>query len=86
MGFLVLERKFELGGGLCTEQVTLPGFLHDTHAIYHSMVDYAPVFKDFDLMGKYKVSFLLPELVMALPLSDGRWVGIFSDVDRTCEL
>jgi alkyl hydroperoxide reductase subunit AhpF len=27
---LVLEKNFEAGGGLATEQVTLPGFLHNT--------------------------------------------------------
>ena len=37
---LLLERRFEIGGGLATETVTIPSFLHDTHAIYHMMVDY----------------------------------------------
>ena len=31
---LVLDRRYEMGGGLATEQVTVPGLLHDTHAIY----------------------------------------------------
>ena len=29
---LVLERRLECGGGLATEEVTIPGFLHNTHA------------------------------------------------------
>ncbi|MFC1823096.1 phytoene desaturase family protein [Thermodesulfobacteriota bacterium] len=82
---LVLERRFELGGGLCTEQVTLPGFLHNTHAVYHSMVDYAPIFHDLQLEDQYKVRFIHPELVMAMPFSDGRFLGIYSDLDKTCE-
>lgn len=31
---LLLERRHEVGGGLLTEEVTLPGFLHNTHAVY----------------------------------------------------
>ena len=46
---LVLEKRFELGGGLSTERVTIPGFLHDVHAIYHMMVDYAPPLQDLRL-------------------------------------
>ena len=43
---LLLEKRFEVGGGLCTEQVTIPDFYHNTHAIYMMMVDYAPVYSD----------------------------------------
>ena len=82
---LLLERRFELGGGLCTEQVTLPGFLHDTHCVYHSMVDYAPIFDDLELEKRYKVKFIHPPLVMAMPLADGRGLGLYSDLDKTCE-
>jgi len=82
---LLLERRFELGGGLCTEQVTLPGFLHNTHCIYHSMVDYAPIFDDLELEERYKVKFIHPPLVMAMPLSNGRSLGLYSDLDRTCQ-
>ncbi|NIW38301.1 MAG: FAD-dependent oxidoreductase, partial [Gemmatimonadetes bacterium] len=39
---LLLEKRFEAGGGLATEQVTLPEYYHNTHAIYKMMVDYAP--------------------------------------------
>ena len=46
---LLLEKRFEAGGGLATEQVTLPDYYHNTHAIYKMMVDYAPVYEDFAL-------------------------------------
>jgi phytoene dehydrogenase-like protein len=82
---LLLEKRFELGGGLCSEQVTLPGFIHNTHAVYHSMVDCAPIFDDLELEKRYKVRFIHPPLVMAMPLSDGRSLGIYSDLDKTCE-
>lgn len=39
---LLLEKRNEVGGGLAGEEVTLPGFLHNTHAIYMMMTEYAP--------------------------------------------
>ena len=46
---LILEKRIEDGGGLATEQVTLTDYYHNTHAIFHMMVDYAPVLQDFSL-------------------------------------
>ena len=82
---LVLERRYECGGGLWTEESTLPGFLHSTHAVYMMMVDFAPVYPDFRLEEDYKVHHLYPDLQFAMPLSDGRCVCIYKDIDRTCK-
>jgi len=82
---LVLERRYECGGGLWTEESTLPGFLHSTHAVYMMMVDFAPVYPDFRLEEDYKVQHLYPDLQFAMPLSDGRCVCIYKDIDRTCK-
>ncbi len=81
---LLLERRYEMGGGLCTEKVTLPGFIHNTHAVYHMMVDYAPVFKDLRLED-YGLRFVRPSPVMAMPLSDGSSICLYTDIDKTCE-
>ena len=80
----MLEKRFEAGGGLCTEQLTLPDFFHNPHAIYHMMVDYAPVYKDFDIEGQYGVRHIRPELQWSMPLSDGRSICIYTDVEKTC--
>jgi phytoene dehydrogenase-like protein len=82
---LLLERRMEIGGGLATEQVTLPGYLHNTHAVYHAMVDYAPVFPDLELPEKYGLRFVRPEPVMAMPLKDGRSLCIYHDLEKTCQ-
>jgi phytoene dehydrogenase-like protein len=84
---LLLEKRFEAGGGLATEQVTLPGFLHNTHAVYMPMVDYAPPLKDFDeyLTKDYDLEFVFPQLVMAMPFADGSSLCLYQDVDKTCE-
>lgn len=84
---LLLEKRFEAGGGLATEQVTLPGFLHNTHAVYMPMVDYAPPLKDFEdyLSKDYDLEFVFPPLVMAMPFADGSSLCLYQDVDKTCE-
>lgn len=83
---LVLERNFEAGGGLATEQVTLPGFLHNTHAVYMPMVDYAPPLKDFEeyLTRDYDLEFKFPDPVMSMPFADGSSLCLYQDVEKTC--
>ncbi len=81
---LVLERHLEVGGGLATEEVTLGGFYHNTHAIYHMMVDYAPVYQDLEL-DKYRCNYVFPELQVAMPFTDGKCLCLYSDVERSCD-
>jgi phytoene dehydrogenase-like protein len=81
---LLLDQRYEVGGGLATEAVTLPGFIHNTHAVYMMMVDYAPPYQDFMLLENYQLRHLLPSLQFVLPLSDGRSVCLYSDVEKTC--
>ncbi len=66
-----------------TEQVTLPDFFHNTHAIYHMMVDYAPIYQDLNF-DEYLVKHIRPELQWALPLKDGKCLCIYTDVEKTC--
>jgi phytoene dehydrogenase-like protein len=81
---LLLEKRFEAGGGLCTEQVTLPEYYHNTHAVYMMMVDYAPVYRDFQFEERYGVTHICPDLQVAMPLADGRSLCIYRDVERSC--
>ena len=52
---LLLEKRVEDGGGLATEQITLPDYFHNTHAVFHMMVDYAPLYQDFPLEEEYNI-------------------------------
>ena len=46
---ILLERRGEIGGGLATEEVIYPCHYANIHATYHMMVEYMPVFKDFEI-------------------------------------
>ncbi|MBW2433122.1 MAG: NAD(P)/FAD-dependent oxidoreductase, partial [Deltaproteobacteria bacterium] len=84
---LLLERRFEMGGGLCSEQITIPSFIHNTHAIYMPMVDYAPFFQDFkhEMEEVYDLKFIHPDPVMTLTLDDDRTLSVYQDAERTAQ-
>jgi len=84
---LLLERRFEMGGGLCSEHITIPTFIHNTHAVYMPMVDYAPFFQDFkhDMEEVFDLKFVYPDPVMSLSLSGGRTLCIHQDVEKTAQ-
>ncbi len=46
---LVLERRQNVGGGSISEEITLPGFLHNTHSAFHRFVPDLPWYKDLGL-------------------------------------
>ncbi len=48
----VVERRYEIGGGLATEEILFPHHYANTHASYHFMVDYLPPISDFHLEGE----------------------------------
>lgn len=81
---LVLERRHEEGGGLCTEEVTQPGFLHNVHANYHTFVDLAPPVTDLEVRS-HGVEYVRPEVQMASIFEDGTALTIHSDLDKTKE-
>ncbi len=80
---LLLEKRYEAGGGLATEQVTLPDFFHNTHAIFHMMVDYAPVYQDFKFEEVYGVKHILPDLQWVYITPDHRPLCIYHDPEKT---
>ncbi len=82
---LILERKTEAGGGLATEEVTVPGFLHNTHSIYHMMVDYAPPYQDLGIEDRYHCRYVYPELQFAMPLRSGKALCLYTDVEKSCQ-
>lgn len=83
LSVVVLERRTEEGGGLCTEEVTEPNFLHNLHSNYHSLVGLAPVYDDLALLD-HGVSYVLPEVQMGSVFSDGTALTIHTDLERTC--
>ena len=67
LNVVVLEAAPKVGGLLSTEEVTLPGFRHNLHAV--TLGSYAPFYRDFDLRP-FGVRFVKPPVEYVLPVRD----------------
>jgi phytoene dehydrogenase-like protein len=86
---LLLEAGPRVGGGLRTEELTLPGFRHDVGATVLALGLASPAFRAID-PGRDGVEFAQPAVPLAHPLdvaagrpADGSAVLVHRDVART---
>ncbi len=66
----LVERRYEIGGGLATEEILFPGYYSNIHAVYHMMVDFMPVLRDFDL-SRHGLVWIKPNLQTSMVFEDG---------------
>ncbi|MFF3314389.1 phytoene desaturase family protein [Streptomyces sp. NPDC003035] len=78
----VFEAKSTVGGGARTEELTLPGFLHDPCSAVHPLGVGSPVFKTMPL-DRYGLEWLHPDLPMAHPWDDGTAAVLSRSVAET---
>lgn len=78
----VVEAGHRLGGGLKTEEVTLPRFKHNLHAYFMRWTPRYKLWKDLD-METSGVRMIQPEKQNALPLGDGDALVVYSDLQRS---
>jgi phytoene dehydrogenase-like protein len=81
---LVLEAADAPGGAVRTEELTLPGFLHDTFSSVYPAGAGSPVFARMGL-ERHGLRWVQPEACYAHPLPDGTAVGLYRDVARTAD-
>ncbi|MBW1687571.1 MAG: NAD(P)/FAD-dependent oxidoreductase [Deltaproteobacteria bacterium] len=80
----LVERRYEIGGGLATEEILFPGFYSNIHAVYHMMVDYMPVLRDFDL-GHHGLVWIKPNLQTAMTYEDGQSLLLTRMIEDTAD-
>jgi phytoene dehydrogenase-like protein len=78
----LLERRGTFGGGLSTEESTLPGFKHNLHSINHFSISSTPWFRDLGLSAN--VRYITPRYEFAQPHRDGTALVFSRDLDETC--
>jgi phytoene dehydrogenase-like protein len=81
---LLLEAQGRLGGAVQTDELTLPGFHHDTFSAVHPAAAASPVFARLPL-AKYGLRLVQPPVAMAHPLPDGRAAALYRDLNRTVD-
>lgn len=67
---LLYEAMERVGGGTRTEELTLPGYLHDVCSCVHPMGASSPFFRDLPL-ADHGLRWVQPEVPMAHPFDDG---------------
>ncbi len=79
---LVVEAKATPGGGMRTQEITLPGFRHDICAAIHPLGLASPFFRDLPLAG-FGLEWILPPVSLAHPLDDGSAITVTRSLDET---
>jgi phytoene dehydrogenase-like protein len=72
---LVIEGKADVGGGMRTQEITLPGFRHDICSAVHPLGMGSPFFKTLPL-EQYGLQWIQPDIPAAHPLDDGTAVAL----------
>jgi phytoene dehydrogenase-like protein len=72
------------GGGMRTEELIRPGYLHDVCSTVQPMAAAAPFFREFDLAGR-GVRLVFPELNYAHPLDGGRAAVSHRSLEATAD-
>jgi phytoene dehydrogenase-like protein len=78
---LLVERRLKYGGGLSTEEVTVPGFYHNLHSINHWDLLGTPWYRDLGLNAK--VPYVTPKYEFSQPHSDGTALVFARNLEET---
>jgi phytoene dehydrogenase-like protein len=79
---LVVEANENIGGGLRSAELTLPGYIHDICSAIHPLCFASPFFKTLPL-AKFGLEWIQPEACLAHPLDDGSSVLLYKSLDDT---
>src|SRR5262245_45198732 len=79
---LVLEAKARPGGAVYSEELTLPGYLHDVGAAFFPFADVSPAFRALDLPGAGR-GWGNAAVESSHPAPDGSCASITRDVERS---
>ncbi len=80
----VLEAAPAPGGAVATEELTLPGFHHDTYSAVYPAAAASPVFAAMPL-AEHGLKWIHPPVCYAHPLPDGRCAGLHRGMEPTVQ-
>lgn len=83
----VLEGREILGGNTMTEELTLPGWLHDSCSSAHVVIQANPLIKndELGLKARYGLEYIITDPAAVIPLGDGESISIHSDLQATAD-
>lgn len=84
----VLEKNDEVGGGVVSQQVTAPGFIHDLHATAIFLIRANPLCSNDELELHKRHGLKINDVTgpyITSVFDDGQHLSFYPDVERTCE-
>src|SRR5437762_749801 len=84
LSVLLVEAKKTIGGGLRSEELTLPHFVHDVCSAVHPMAASSPFFKTLPL-EEHGLEFIQPTIAAAHPFDDGTAATFYQSVEQTAQ-
>ncbi|MGH7447594.1 MAG: phytoene desaturase family protein, partial [Longimicrobiales bacterium] len=84
LSVLVREAAPVIGGGTRTEELTLPGFLHDVCSTVHPMAVASPFFRELPL-AQHGLEWVHTPTLLVHPFDDGSVVSLERTLDATVD-
>ncbi len=82
----MLEAREQTGGDTATEELSLPGFRHDSCSSAHNLIQSSPTVRQDELrLREYGLEYLYPDPVVHVPFPDGTSLTQWWALDRSCE-
>ncbi|WP_158995784.1 NAD(P)/FAD-dependent oxidoreductase [Mucilaginibacter sp. L196] len=85
LSVLILEAKSEIGGGLRSAELTLPGFTHDICSAIHPLAAGSPFFQQLPL-ADHGLEYIYPEIAAAHPFDNGTAAVLKQSITETAKL
>lgn len=83
---VVLEAREIIGGNTVTEELTRPGFRHDSCSSAHVLIQSNPLIRDDELdLRRHGLTYVHTDPAMVMQLGDGSSLVMHRDVDATAE-
>ena len=84
LSVLVREAAPIIGGGTRTEELTLPGYLHDVCSTVHPMAVASPFFRELPL-AQYGLEWVHTPTLLVHPFDDGSVISLERTLDATVD-
>src|SRR5258706_8053362 len=84
---LILERNSWAGGGVVTQELTVPGFRHDQHSISHVCLMANPMMTqdELGLLGQFGLKYNFLDIPTITLYPDGDYLCMYKDIDKSCQ-
>jgi len=80
---VICESRLENGGRLASEEITMPGYWHNTLAYFQDNREISPVWKELGWDNGHHAGFVSHPVVSSLLLRDGRSVSHHQSLEET---